>query len=226
MNPPEYDPADQTGEEAGPDPRHASAADGEGGEVSSEDGVGAGSAADSESGEGDSAKAGQPSADGDGAVRIAEDPEGLRIERDQARDRHLRLAADFDNYRKRAQRDQAAMIARSSERVLASLLPVLDSLDAAAATDAGASSEESLRQGLTGTRDQLLSTLAREGLEPIEALGEVFDPNLHEAAHMGEGSGTMVVEAEWRRGYTLNGRVVRATLVAVGYEAGEDQAEG
>ena len=151
----------------------------------------------------------------------------------EAVDKWKRSVAEFDNYRKRAQRDQAAMIARSSERVLVNLLPVLDSLDAAAAMDAGASSEESIRQGLAGTRDQLLSTLAREGLEPIEALGEVFDPNLHEAAHMGEGSGTMVVEAEWRRGYTLNGRVIRATLVAVGYEAGEapetageDQADG
>lgn len=151
----------------------------------------------------------------------------------EAVDKWKRSVAEFDNYRKRAQRDQAAVIARASERVLVNLLPVLDSLDAAAAMDAGASSEESIRQGLAGTRDQLLSTLAREGLEPIEALGEAFDPNLHEAAHMGEGSGTMVVEAEWRRGYTLNGRVIRATLVAVGYEAGEapetageDQADG
>ena len=166
------------------------------------------------------------------AIELPEDPDeaitlligevlATRAVAEQAVDKWKRSVAEFDNYRKRAQRDQAAMISRSSERVLANLLPVLDSLDAAAATDAGASSEESLRQGLTGTRDQLLSTLAREGLEPIEALGEAFDPNLHEAAHMGEGSGTMVVEAEWRRGYTLNGRVIRATLVAVGYQAEE-----
>ena len=178
------------------------------------------------------------------AIELPEDPDeaiafligellATRAAAVEAVDKWKRSVAEFDNYRKRAQRDQAAMIARSSERVLVNLLPVLDSLDAAAAMDAGASSEESIRQGLAGTRDQLLSTLAREGLEPIEALGEVFDPNLHEAAHMGEGSGTMVVEAEWRRGYTLNGRVIRATLVAVGYEAGkapetagEDQADG
>ena len=177
------------------------------------------------------------------AIELPEDPDeaiafligellATRAAAVEAVDKWKRSVAEFDNYRKRAQRDQAAMIARSSERVLVNLLPVLDSLDAAAAMDAGASSEESIRQGLAGTRDQLLSTLAREGLEPIDALGEVFDPNLHEAAHMGEGSGTMVVEAEWRRGYTLNGRVIRATLVAVGYEAreapetaGEDQAD-
>lgn len=150
----------------------------------------------------------------------------------EAIDKWKRSVAEFDNYRKRAQRDQAAMIDRASGRVLGRLLPALDSLDAAMGMDTQTSSDESIRRGLTGTRDLLLSTLAREGLEPIEALGEVFDPNVHEAAQMGEGSGTMVVEAEWRRGYTLNGRVIRASLVAVGYEAArteetaaEDQAE-
>ena len=68
------------------------------------------------------------------------------------------------------------MITRSSERVLARLLPVLDSLDAAIAIQTESSSAESMRRGLTSTRDQLLSTLAREGMEPIEALGAVFDP--------------------------------------------------
>ncbi len=136
----------------------------------------------------------------------------------EAVDRWKRSVAEFDNFRKRSQRDQATMVARSSERVLVRLLPVLDGLDAATAVEAGAASEESLRKGLTGTRDLLLSILAKEGMEPIEALGRVFDPNLHEAAQLAEGSGTMVVNAEWRRGYTLNGRVIRATLVAVGYE--------
>lgn len=154
----------------------------------------------------------------------------------EAVDRWKRSVAEFDNFRKRSQRDQAATVARASERVLQRLLPVLDSLDAAAAVEAGAVSDESMLQGLTGTRDLLLSSLAKEGMEPIEALGQAFDPNLHEAAHIAEGSGTMVVDAEWRRGYTLNGRVIRATLAAIGYqpetpespeEAGEERsAEG
>ena len=175
------------------------------------------------------------------ALELPEDPDetiavligellAARATAAEAVDKWKRAAAEFDNYRKRSQRDQTAMITRSSERVLARLLPVLDSLDAAIAIQTESSSAESMRRGLTSTRDQLLSTLAREGMEPIEALGAVFDPNLHEAAQIGEGSGRMVVEAEWRRGYMLNGRVIRATLVAVGYEtvdteetAGEDQ---
>ncbi len=142
----------------------------------------------------------------------------------EAVDRWTRSVAEFDNFRKRSQRDQAAMVARSSERVLLRLLPVLDSLDAATATGVDSDSVESLRQGLTGTRDLLLSVIEKEGMEPIEALGQVFDPNLHEAAQMAEGTGSMVVKAEWRRGYTLDGRVVRATLVAVGYEPDDTES--
>lgn len=163
------------------------------------------------------------------ALKLPEDPDeaiaflvgdalAARAAAAEAVDRWKRSVAEFDNYRKRSQRDQSAMVARSSERVLLRLLPVLDSLDAAMAVEAGTVSDESMRQGLTGTRDLLLSVLAKEGMEPIEATGQAFDPNLHEAAHVAEGSGTMVVKADWRRGYTLNGRVMRATLVAVGYE--------
>ena len=149
----------------------------------------------------------------------------------EAVDKWKRSVAEFDNYRKRSLRDQATLVARSSERVLVQLLPVLDSLDAAITMDMATDAETGMREGLSGTRDLLLSTLAAEGMVPIEASGAVFDPTLHEAAQIGEGSGTMIVVAELRRGYTLKGRVIRPTLVVVGYEtmsvqeaAGEDQA--
>ena len=151
----------------------------------------------------------------------------------EAVDRWQRSVAEFENYRKRARRDQAQIVARSAERVLAGLLPVLDSLDAALAMDPSGTSADSVRAGLSGTRDLLLSTLAREGMTPIEATGSEFDPAVHEAAQMGEGSGTMVVTAELRRGYEMKGRVVRAALVAVGYRdpdppesTGEDDGSG
>ncbi len=137
----------------------------------------------------------------------------------QAEDRWKRSVAEFDNYRKRAARVQQESVARASERVMRQLLPVLDSLDAALIIKcAGGSADGGLRQGMSSTRELLLSTLAREGLEPIEALGAAFDPTVHEAAQMAEGSGTMVVTAELRRGYLLKGKVVRPSLVAVGYE--------
>ena len=138
--------------------------------------------------------------------------------------RWKRTAAEFKNYRRRARRDQADLITRSSERVASRMLPVIDSLDAALASEAVGSAEAGIREGLSGTRDLLLSVLAGEGLAPIEALGAAFDPALHEAAQIGEGEGAMVVEAELRRGYTLAGKVVRASLVVVGYQPAEAPA--
>ena len=97
-----------------------------------------------------------------------------------------------------ARRDRAELVSRSSERIAGRLLPVLDSLDSALLLDveAGASSDAGIREGLSGTRDLLLSILAAEGLAPIEAVGSVFDPALHEAVQIGEGEGAMVVAAE------------------------------
>ena len=138
--------------------------------------------------------------------------------------RWKRTAAEFKNYRRRARRDQADLITRSSERVASRMLPVIDSLDAALASEAVGSAEAGIREGLSGTRDLLLSVLAGEGLAPIEALGAAFDPAIHEAAQVGEGEGEMVVEAELRRGYTLAGKVVRASLVVVGYQPSEASA--
>lgn len=143
----------------------------------------------------------------------------VREAAEQAEDRWKRSVAEFDNYRKRTARVQQESIARASERVMLQLLPVLDSLDAAVGMEAAdGPSDGGLREGMSSTRELLLSTLAREGLEPIEARGAAFDPTVHEAAQMAEGSGTMVVTAELRRGYLLKGKVVRPALVAVGYE--------
>ena len=150
-----------------------------------------------------------------------------RAAEEAAVDKWKRAAAEFDNYRRRARRDRAELVSRSSERVAGRLLPVLDSLDSALLLDveAGASSDAGIREGLSGTRDLLLSILAAEGLAPIEAVGSVFDPALHEAVQIGEGEGAMVVAAELRRGYMLGDRVIRAALVVVGYRPSEAPEE-
>ncbi|MCA1735013.1 MAG: nucleotide exchange factor GrpE [Actinobacteria bacterium] len=129
-----------------------------------------------------------------------------------------RVAADFDNYRKRTQRELTSIIERSSERVVSSLLPVLDSLDSALAIETSTEAEEKLKAGVRGTRDQLLDLLEREGLEPIEAIDETFNPVLHEAvANNQEGEGPLVVLTQYRKGYLLKGKVLRASLVGVGH---------
>lgn len=126
-----------------------------------------------------------------------------------------RVAADFENYRKRTTREQQQIVERASERVVKAMLPVLDSLDAALAIEATTETEEKLLGGMRGTQAQLLDVLVKEGLEVIHAAGEVFDPELHEAV-MSSGEGDrLVVSQELRRGYRLHGRVIRASLVAL-----------
>jgi molecular chaperone GrpE len=127
-----------------------------------------------------------------------------------------RVAAEFDNYRKRVQRDQSELVDRASERVLLELLPVLDSFDAAFTHVAKTPTEEKLVAGMRSTYEQLIAVAGREGLQPIAALGEDFDPKIHEAAQAPPDAGPdLVVSQELRRGYTLRGRVIRPALVAV-----------
>ncbi|MEA3502327.1 MAG: nucleotide exchange factor GrpE [Actinomycetota bacterium] len=129
-----------------------------------------------------------------------------------------RVAADFDNFRRRVERDQAENVERASQRVIEGLLPTLDAFDAATAFEPQSPSEEKIREGIVSTRSQLLETLAREGFEPIAAAGEAFDPKVHEAVSgpsAGEGNGDLIVGAELRRGYVMRGRVIRPSLVMV-----------
>jgi molecular chaperone GrpE len=143
----------------------------------------------------------------------------LRLEASSYLEDLQRVAADFDNYRKRVLREQGLNIERAAERVTRHLLPVLDSLDAALATESGSSSVEKVLKGVSGTRTLLLDILRTEGLEPIASVGRRFDPEVHEAALApSEGEGTLIVTSEMRRGYTLHGRVLRAALVAVDHE--------
>ena len=127
-----------------------------------------------------------------------------------------RVAADFDNYRKRVQREQAELVVGSTKRLVLELLPVLDSYDIAFTHEAQSPSEEKLLAGMRSTYQLLFDTLAKEGLAPIDSLGEPFDPELHEAVQApADSDGDLVVTSELRRGYTLAGKVVRPTLVAV-----------
>jgi molecular chaperone GrpE len=142
-----------------------------------------------------------------------------RMDADRYLDDLRRVAADFENYRKRTQREMAAMVERASERVVRQLLPVLDSFEGAMAMEAKSETEEKLLVGVRNTYELLLDVLAKEGLEPIEAWDEPFDPHIHEAvATAGDGEGTIRVTQELRRGYKLRGKVLRPALVVVAPE--------
>ncbi len=126
-----------------------------------------------------------------------------------------RVAADFDNFRKRTMRDQATMLDRAAERVIQKLLPALDSFDAAVNAQVESEAGKQLLSGMLGTRKQLLSALNDEGLTVIPTVGEIFDPEVHEPVGAPNGAGELIVSEELRRGYRLNDRLIRAALVSL-----------
>ena len=139
---------------------------------------------------------------------------GLEAERDERLDDLKRLAADFENYRKRVARDQESLVARAHERLVKELLPVLDDLERALAA-AEEHEEAKLEEGVRLVHRELASALRREGVAEIETNGH-FDPHVHEAllaqpSDADEGSILEVVQ----KGYTLGDRVVRPARVVV-----------
>jgi molecular chaperone GrpE len=154
----------------------------------------------------------------------------LQAELAAAQDRLLRQQADFENYRKRQQRDREEAGRHARERVLLEVTGVLDNLERALAHAAApGASPEGLAQGVDLVGKQLREVLARFGAVPIAALGAAFDPHLHEAMARVDTAGDppdgTVVE-EYRRGYLLDGRVLRPALVAVAKVADEDAEAG
>src|SRR5262245_37637527 len=141
----------------------------------------------------------------------------LTEERDGLRDRLLRVTAEFDNYRKRIDRERREATERAAEGVLGDLLPILDDLERALAADTGDASAESYRRGVELIHKQILDLLTRRGVRPIETIGQQFDPNLHQAVVSESVPGVPEGEIidELRRGYLLGDRLLRAAMVKV-----------
>ena len=142
--------------------------------------------------------------------------DAVRKERDELQDRLLRTAAEFDNYRKRTDRERRELSDAVAADLLRDLLPVIDDLDRAIAAGAE-SADATLRSGVELIQRQLLEVLKRRGAEPFESVGRDFDPAWHEAL-ASEPAGSRrdgeVVE-EIRRGYRLGSRLLRPALVKV-----------
>lgn len=137
--------------------------------------------------------------------------EAARAERDEHLDSLKRLRAEFENTRKRQEREREKILHTAAEKLVKELLPVVDNLDRALEV------EGDIREGVRSTRDQLVNVLNEEGLSPVESDGEAFDPNVHEAV-MGQPSeehedGTVIQTFE--RGYLLNGKPIRPAKVVV-----------
>ena len=141
----------------------------------------------------------------------------LENEVTELRDRHLRLAAEFDNYKKRVTRERAELSDRAQASFVAKLLDVLDDMDRLVASDAG-TPLPSLREGLSAVDRKLSKALEDAGVERIDPVGTVFDPSQHEAVSTlpaPNRSQEQQVSATFQPGYRFKGVLVRPARVQV-----------
>lgn len=154
-----------------------------------------------------------PSADP--AQAVADEMVELRKERDTLQDRLLRQAAEFDNYRKRIERERRETAQYAAADLLQELLPIIDDFERALQTEAPGA--ESYRQGLAIIHRGLMELLRKRGVTPIEAVGKDFDPEVHQAVAHEEDPDRRdgeVIE-EFRRGYRLGDKLLRPAMVKV-----------
>jgi molecular chaperone GrpE len=146
----------------------------------------------------------------------APDKGPLQAELAIERDRYLRLAADFDNFRKRAARETERSAAAQKEAFIRELLPVIDNLERALGSDVSTSPEQ-LRQGVQMTLQQLTQLLRLHGIEPEESLGRPFDPLYHEAVSVRHDPSQPdhVILETFQRGYRRGNEVFRPAKVFV-----------
>jgi len=142
---------------------------------------------------------------------LAEELEATRRERDEYLDALRRLKAEFENSRKRQERERARILQTASERLVVELLPVLDNLDRAL------EAEGDIHEGVRAIRDQLVAALGNEGLLPVASDGQPFDPNVHEAvmSQPSEEHEEGTILQTFQRGYLLNAKPIRPAKVVV-----------
>jgi molecular chaperone GrpE len=149
-------------------------------------------------------------------LRIERD--GLRSERDELRDTLLRRQAEFDNFRKRTERERAEQSQYASMEVVGDLLPILDDFERALAAD---STSPEYAKGVQMIYQRMGESLKKTGLEPIDAVGRPFDPHLHQAIERVETNDAPdhTVLGEFQRGYYFKGKLLRAAMVKVAVPA-------
>lgn len=155
-------------------------------------------------------------ADAGGTAAAPSELETLRRERDENYDRLLRKTAEFENYRKRVERERREQADRAVVDLLQELLLVVDDFDRALSVEGG-DDASAYRKGVELIHAKLHDLLRKQGVKPIDALGGDFDPNLHQAVMHEPSAGHRDNEVigELRKGYTLNDRLLRPALVKV-----------
>lgn len=145
--------------------------------------------------------------------------EELKAQVAELKDKYLRQVAEFDNYRKRTLKEKTELILNGGEKVLTALLPVLDDFERAQESFKKSSDVEALREGVTLIFEKLVKTLESQGLKPIDAVGQDFNTDFHEAIAMipapNDDDKGKVIDCI-QTGYMLNEKVIRHAKVAIG----------
>ena len=143
-------------------------------------------------------------------------------------ERLLRLKADFENTKRRLERDKQEAIKFANERLLVEILSIVDNFDRAMASLSEGHDPEQVKKGLQIAQEELHQVLERHGVQVVKGVGEVFDPKFHEAVATVEATGDMkdgVIVDEIQRGYVLNGRLIRPSRVRIAqHKETQDQA--
>ncbi len=154
--------------------------------------------------------------------QLEQDLDTLRREAEENRDRLLRLAADFDNYKKRLERERLTLLKYAGENILRELLPTLDNLDramehATAEAEDPQKKLDGLLEGVDLTRKGLLAMLEKFEVSPLDSVGRKFDPNEHEALTMEPSNEVPAnyVLREFVKGYRFKDRLLRPAKVVV-----------
>ena len=153
-------------------------------------------------------------ADSSSVSEGTEKTEDLQAKLDALNDKHLRMAAEYDNYRRRSQKEKESAWSDAKADTAAAFLPVYDNLERALKQE---TADEAYKKGVEMTMTQLKEVLAKLGIEEIPALGEPFDPNLHNAVmHVeDEGAGENTIVDVFQTGFKSGDKVVRFAMVKV-----------
>ena len=150
----------------------------------------------------------------DQLAAVATDRDRLQLENAEMQDRLLRRQAEFENFRKRVEREKVELLEYSGLEAVRAILPVVDDFDRAVKAE---SADKEYARGMEMIHQRLGETLKKLGLEPIECEGQKFDPNLHQAIErvQTEESPDQAILGEYQRGYQFKGKLLRPAMVRV-----------
>jgi len=150
----------------------------------------------------------------DEMIELKKQIDSQKVELAETEDRLKRVAAEFDNYKKRSSKERESLHSSLLSDIIASFLPIVDNLEKAVQAN---TEDENYKQGVELVLRQFKDVLTANGVKEIEAVGKPFDPELHEAVSsvVDESLGEKIVKEEYRKGYIIGNKVIRHSMVIV-----------